>query len=72
VVGELFEEAGVDPCFTIRRMDANVLLEPSALERNFDLARYRRAKGEAEQERRHRAESDALMWAHLWLMLTEG
>ena len=63
---QIFDDAGVDPTFTLRRMDANVLLERAIADRGFDLARYRRVKEEAE---RHRAEADALVWATLWRMV---
>jgi hypothetical protein len=66
---QVFDEAGVDPAFTMRRMDANVLLERAIAERGLDLARYRRVKEEAERHRSHRAEADALVWATLWQMV---
>jgi hypothetical protein len=66
---QIFDEAGVDPTFTLRRMDANVLLERAIADRGFDLARYRRVKEEAERHRRHRAKADALVWATLWRMV---
>ena len=69
-LGQIFEEAGIDPSFIVRRTDANVLLEQTVLNRNFGLARYGRAKVQTEKMRCHRAEADSLVWAHLWKRVT--
>jgi DNA polymerase III epsilon subunit-like protein len=69
---QVFVAAGVEPAFTIRHTDARILLEQAAADRNFDLARLNRAREEAERNRRHRADADALIWAELWRMVTKG
>jgi hypothetical protein len=58
---QVFDAAGVEPAFIIRRTDARILLEQAAADRNFDQARLRQSREEAERNRRHRA--DALIWA---------
>ena len=69
---QVFDAAGVDPTFTIRRTDARTLLEQAATDRNFDLTRLNQAREEALRNRRHRADADALIWAELWRMVTKG
>lgn len=65
-LAQIFEGAGIEPSFTVRQTSADYLLEKAVAERNFDVRRYREARGEAEQNRRHRAQVDALFWAQLW------
>jgi len=69
---QLFEAAGMEPTFTIRRTLAPALVEQTALDRGFDLARLRDAQIQAELNRRHRAEEDALLWARLWRMVVSN
>jgi hypothetical protein len=69
-LGQLFDAAGITPSFTVRRMDTNVLLEQTVLNRNFDLKKYREAKTDADQRRPHRAEADSILWAQLWLTIS--
>jgi DNA polymerase III epsilon subunit-like protein len=68
---QVFDAAGVEPSFTIRRTDARLLLEQAAADRDFDQARLHQAREKAEQNRRHRAEADALIWAELWRMVMQ-
>jgi hypothetical protein len=71
-VMRIFDEAGVDPAFTFRRTDAEVLISSAAAARNLDAGAYERAKQQAERNapRRHRAESDARHLASLWAAIT--
>lgn len=69
---QMFDAAGVEPTFIIRRTLAPVLLEQAAVALNGDLTRLRQAGEKAEQSRRHRAEADAVIWAQLWRMLIRG
>jgi hypothetical protein len=57
----LFEAAGLEPAFTIRKVDARILIAQSAVNRGLDEATYARAKAQAAElaPRRHRAEADA-------------
>lgn len=71
-LGQLFEAVGVQPEFTVRRTLAPTVLERIAIERNFDLARLTKMRAEAEGNRRHRAEEDALLWARLWKAVAFG
>jgi hypothetical protein len=70
----ILEEAGVDPSFTIRRMDAEVLISELAANRGLDAGAYARAKTVAAQlaPLRHRAEADARYWAILWNVIEWG
>jgi hypothetical protein len=70
----VFDEAGFDPAFTIRRVHANVLIADLAAKRGWDSARYEVAKSEAARAapRKHRAEADARHLAALWLMIARG
>jgi hypothetical protein len=57
----IFAAAGLEPTFTIRRMDAEILISELAVNRGMDAAAYSQAKSKAEQlvPRTHRAEADA-------------
>ncbi|MGO9391455.1 hypothetical protein [Rhodoblastus sp.] len=62
---------GVEPAFIIRHTDARILLEHAAADRNFDLASLKQTREDAERNRRHRADADAVIWAELWRMVTK-
>jgi hypothetical protein len=70
----IFEEAGPDPTFTIRRTNADVLIAQLAAKLGWDSAGYEGAKAEADRisPRMHRAEADARHWAVLWRMISNG
>jgi hypothetical protein len=70
----IFEEAGPDPAFTIRRTRADVLVAQLAAKVGWDSASYEAAKAEADctSPRAHRAEVDARHWAVLWRMISNG
>ncbi len=70
----LFDAAGLEPTFIIRRTDARVLISQVAGDRGFDEAAYARAKAKAMDlaPRRHRAEPDARHLAVLWNMIALG
>jgi hypothetical protein len=70
----IFEEAGPDPAFTIRRTHADVLIAQLAVKLGWDSASYEAAKAEANRisPRTHRAEADARHWAVLWRMISNG
>jgi hypothetical protein len=70
----IFDEAGLDPVFTIRRTDAEVLTSRLAMKLGWDSASYEAAKSEADRNspRTHRAEADARHWAVLWRMISHG
>lgn len=69
-LGLLFDAAGVEPSFTIRRTDARILISQAAADHGMSQADYTRAKELAAQlaPRRHRAEADARHLAVLWQM----
>jgi len=71
-LGQLFEAAGIEPTFTIRRTLAPTLLTQAAALQGFDAARLREAQAKLESTRLHRAEADALIWAQLWQMVVCG
>lgn len=71
-LSQIFEGAGIEPAFCVCQTSADALLEKTVTNRKFDREQYRIALDEAEQSRRHRAESDARMWAQLWLMITKN
>jgi DNA polymerase III epsilon subunit-like protein len=71
-LSQIFEGAGIEPSFLVRQTSADTLLEKTVTDRKFDRSRYRKAADEAEQNRRHRAEADARMWAQLWQMITKN
>jgi hypothetical protein len=70
----IFDEAGPDPAFTIRRTHADVLISQLAAKLGWDSAGYEAAKSEADDisPRTHRAEADARHWAVLWRMISKG
>jgi hypothetical protein len=70
----IFDEAGLDPAFTIRRTYADVLTSQLAAKRGWDSSTYEAAKAEADRNspRTHRAEADARHWAVLWCMISKG
>jgi hypothetical protein len=70
----IFDEAGLDPAFTIRRTYADVLIAQLARKRGWDSASFEAAKSEADRNSpsTHRAEADARHWAVLWCMISKG
>jgi hypothetical protein len=70
----IFDEAGPDPAFTIRRTHADVLVAQLAAKLGWDSASYGAAKAEADRisPRTHRAEVDARRLAVLWRMISNG
>jgi hypothetical protein len=64
----LFDAAGFEPAFTIRRTDARILISQAAADSGLDEATYAHAKALATEmaPRRHRAEADARHLAVLW------
>jgi hypothetical protein len=70
----IFDEAGLDPAFTIRRTDADVLTSQLAAKLRWDSASYEAAKSEADRisPRTHRAEADARHLAVLWRIISKG
>jgi hypothetical protein len=68
----IFDEAGLDPAFTIRRTDADVLTSQLAAKLRWDSASYEAAKSEADRlsPRTHRAEADARHLAVLWRIIS--
>jgi hypothetical protein len=70
----IFDEAGPDPTFTIRRTHADVLIAQLATKLGWDSASYEAAKAEADRisPRTHRAEADARHLAALWRMISNG
>ena len=70
----IFDEAGLDPAFTIRRTYADVLTSQLAAKRGWNSASYEAAKSEADRisPRTHRAEADARHWAVLWRTISKG
>jgi hypothetical protein len=70
----LFDAAGFEPTFIIRRTDARILISQAAADRGLDEAAYARAKALAAEmaPRRHRAEADARHLAVLWHIVALG
>lgn len=70
----LFDEAGLDPAFTIRRLHADELLGNLAIERGWTLETYEVAKNEVNRRapRTHRAEADACHLALMWRVIFCG
>jgi len=70
----LFDAAGFEPTFTIRRTDARVLISQAAADRGLDEAAYARAKALATETapRRHCAEADARHLALIWHIVALG
>jgi len=69
----IFDEAGLDPTFTIRRTHADVLIAQLATKLGYS-ASYEAAKAVADRisPRTHRAEADARHLAVLWRMISKG
>jgi hypothetical protein len=65
---KIFDEAGLDPAFTIRRFDAIRLIVQFAAGRGVTKGRFASAQREAQSlaPRTHRAEPDARHLATLW------
>jgi hypothetical protein len=63
-LSQMFDAAGLDPAFRVRRTDPAVLIEQLA----GDRAIYAEAKRHASRKAppKHRAEADARHWAALW------
>jgi hypothetical protein len=70
----IFEEAGPDPAFTIRRTHADVLITQLAVKLGWDSASYEAAKAEADRisPKTHRADADARHWAMFWRIISNG
>jgi hypothetical protein len=70
----IFDEAGPDPAFTIRRLHADVLIKELAGELGWGETGLEGAKADAARlaPRRHRAEADARHLAQLWLIIFRG
>jgi hypothetical protein len=70
----IFDEAGLDPTFTIRRTHAEVLIAQLVTKLGWDSASYEAAKAIADRisPRTHRAEADAHHLAVLWRMISKG
>jgi hypothetical protein len=70
----LFDAAGCEPTFMIRRTDAWVLISQVTADRGLDEAAYASAKALAAEmaPRRHRAEADARHLAVLWRIVALG
>ena len=70
----IFDEAGLDPAFTVRRTHADVLIAQLAAKLGWDSASYEAAKAETDRiaPRTHRAEADARHLAVLWHIISNG
>jgi hypothetical protein len=70
----IFDEAGPEPSFTIRRTSADVLTAQFAANLGWDTVSYEAAKAEADRisPRTHRAEADARHLAVLWDIISKG
>lgn len=70
----LFDAAGIEPTFVVRRTDARILISQAAADRGLDEAAYARVKILAAKmaPRPHRAEADARHLALLWNMIAWG
>jgi len=70
----IFEETGLDPAFTVRRTDAEVLISGLAVNRGLDAGTYGRIKATAAHlaPHQHRAEADARHLAVRWHMVVRG
>jgi len=70
----VFEEAGCDPAFTVRRMHADELIGNLAVNRGWTPAAYEIIKEETTRRapRTHRAADDALHLALLWRLVSRG
>jgi hypothetical protein len=70
----IFDEAGLAPAFTIRRVHANVLTADLAAKLGWDSIAYEAAKAEAAciSPKTHRAEADARHLAVFWQLISRG
>ncbi len=70
----IFDEAGPDEAFTIRKFHANALISQLAARLGWDSDHYEAAKSEAARisPRTHRAEADARHLAVLWQIISKG
>lgn len=70
----LFDAAGIEPTFIVRKTDATVLISRVAGDRGLDEAAHARAKAKAADlaPRLHRAEADARHLAVLWDIVSRG
>lgn len=68
----LFDAAGLDPFFTVRRTSADILISQAAAGRGMDRATYASTEALAAEQapRRHRAEADARHLAFFWHNVT--
>jgi hypothetical protein len=69
---QLFDAAGLDPAFTIRRTTARAFVGQLAQEIGWDRAGYEAARREVNRiaPHAHRAEADARNWAILWQVIS--
>lgn len=70
----VFDEAGLDPAFTIRQFRADLLIDQLSARLGWGDAAYKAAKTEADRicPRAHRAEADARHLAVLWHIIAQG
>ena len=70
----IFDEAGPEPTFTIRRTSADVLTAQLAAKLGWNTVSYEAAKAEADRSspRTHRAEADARHLAVHWHIISKG
>jgi len=70
----IFDEAGLEPAFTIRRTHADVLTAQLAARLGWDIVGYEAARAEAARisPRTHRAEADARLLAVCWHIISKG
>jgi hypothetical protein len=68
---QIFDAAGMEPTFTLRRLDADQLVAQAAAQRGYDLRRYREVREVALAVLAHRAEPDARAWAELWHLVVK-
>ena len=73
-LGLIFAAAGLEPTFTLPRLDARTLIAGLATERGMDAATLAQAKADAARlaPRRHRAEADARHLAVFWKIVAQG
>ncbi|HWY14731.1 MAG TPA: hypothetical protein VNX86_06290 [Rhizomicrobium sp.] len=71
---KLFDAAGEEPSFTIRRTLANIVLMQATATRGLEYEAIPKAEQEASRTfpRTHRAEADARHLAALWSMIARG
>ena len=71
-LGIIFDEAGLEPTFTVRRTHAEVLIAQLVVRLGWDSIRYQAAKIDADRvsPRTHRAEADARHLAMLWRIIS--